>query len=457
MNKRFLIILVMIVLILTSVSCGKKPVELEPLEGDIMAFSGDIVEKLIAKDFDGVYDYFNTDMRKALPVRKLEPAWKQLTNQFGSYQHEVARDKIITEGNPITLVIVTGQFEKALIDIRISFDSDNRVAGLYFALNQEQTAESYTSPSYANPDSFTEKEVTVGQGEWALPGTLTIPDGEGPHPAVVLVHGSGPNDRDETIGPNKPFKDLAWGLASQGIAVLRYEKRTKEHGLKMTPQLETLTPKEEVIDDALAAVSLLRKTKEVDPSKIYVLGHSLGGTLAPRIGEEGSEVAGLILLAGAARPLEDVILNQVHYLVELDGTVTDEEKTELDLMEARARRVKDPGLTPDTSPSFLPLGMPAPYWLYLRDYNPAQTAKSLNMPLLILQGERDYQVTMQDFAEWRLALKDRKETTLKSYPYLNHLFIPGEGTSTPAEYLEPGNVSVDIVNDIVTWVQSQQP
>lgn len=456
MRKRFLIILIVTVLALAASSCGSKP-KLEPLEGNVAYFCSDIIEKLSENDFDAVTHYFNAEMRKALPVRKLEPTWKQLTNQFGSYQREVAKQIVSDEDDPITTIITTVVFEKAYIDIRISFDSDNRVAGLFFTLDQDYTAAFYSPPPYATLDSFTETEVTVGEGEWNLPGTLTIPNGEGPHPAIVLVHGSGPNDRDETVGPNKPFKDLAWGLASRGIAVLRYEKRTEEHGEKMRRQVKTLTPKEEVINDALTAVSLLKKTKDVDANKIYVLGHSLGGTLAPRIGEEDPEIAGLIILAGAARPLEDVVLQQIHYLYELDGTVTPEEKFQLDQAEEMIRHIKDPNLTPDTSPSSLLMGMPAPYWLYLRDYNPVETAKSLSMPLFILQGERDYQVTMQDFAKWRLALKDRQDTTLKSYPYLNHLFISGKGTSTPAEYREPGNVSVDIINDIATWVQSQQP
>src|SRR5206468_6047038 len=139
----------------------------------------------------------------------------------------------------------------------------------------------FAVPPYAKPDSFVEESVTVGKdGEWPLPGTLTVPKGDGPFPAVILVHGSGPHDRDESIGPNKPFRDLAGGLASRGVAVLRYEKRTREHGAKMMAAAP-ITVKEEVLDDALAAVKLLRREKGVDAGRVYILGHSLATTKAP--------------------------------------------------------------------------------------------------------------------------------------------------------------------------------
>src|SRR5215471_14652653 len=157
----------------------------------------------------------------------------------------------------------------------------------------------------------------LSNGEWILPGTLSVPKGEGPFAAVVLVHGSGPNDRDETIGPNKPFRDLAWGLASQGIVVLRYDKRTKVYPEKMRELVSTLTVKEEVIDDALNAVSLLRGIPGVNPQRIVVLGHSLGGYLLPRIGAADRGIAGLIMLAGMCRPFEDAILDQFSYIYSL--------------------------------------------------------------------------------------------------------------------------------------------
>ena len=157
-------------------------------------------------------------------------------------------------------MVVTCAFANASLDINVAFNEAGEVSGLTItpvgSIEQQFTAK-YEPPAYVNQDTFKEQEVQVGQGEWVLPGTLSLPVGDGPFAAVVLVHGSGPQDRDETIGPNKPFRDLAWGLASQGIAVLRYDKRTRVYGKKMQEIAATITVKEEVIDDELDAVALL--------------------------------------------------------------------------------------------------------------------------------------------------------------------------------------------------------
>jgi dienelactone hydrolase len=267
----------------------------------------------------------------------------------------------------------------------------------------------------------------------------------------VLVHGSGPNDRDETVGSNKPFKDLAWGLASRGVAVLRYEKRTKQYGAKIV-SIPNLTAKEEVVDDALAAVELLRKTEGIDAKRIFVLGHSLGGMFVPRIGRLDPNIAGLIALAGATRPLEDVIPEQLAYIFSLDGSVSPEEQKQIDQAKEQAAKVKS--LKPEDAGSTAPIfGVPVSYWLDLRGYDPAESAKALKQPMLILQGERDYQVTMEDFKRWDTALAGKRNVTLKSYPGLNHLFIAGTTRSTPLEYEQPGHVDERVLEDIASWIK----
>ncbi|MDT7603648.1 MAG: uncharacterized protein QOF61_1645, partial [Acidobacteriota bacterium] len=279
--------------------------------------------------------------------------------------------------------------------VRVGMEELERVA-----LVAAKKAAEYQPPAYAAPASFTEKDVTVGAGtEWALPGTLTMPTGKGSFPAVVLVHGSGPNDRDETLLANKPFRDLAWGLASQGIAVLRYDKRTRIYGAKVAA-LGNFTVKEESVDDAVAAVALLRQTPGVDAKRIFVLGHSLGAMLVPRIGAADPRIRGLVVMAGPTTLLEDAFVRQYEYLLALDGSLSDDDRKVIDAIKQQTARVKQ--LTPsDINSKELLHGAPVSYWLDLRAYDPVATARRLRQPILVIQGERDYNVTMADFRGWQ--------------------------------------------------------
>ncbi len=287
--------------------------------------------------------------------------------------------------------------------------------------------------------------MTIGAGLTALPGTLTVPNGKGPFPAVVLVHGSGPNDRDESIGANKPFCDLAYGLASNGVAVLRYDKRTRVHPEQFAHSVFTV--KEETIDDALAAVALLRANAHIDPSRIFVLGHSLGGMLIPRIGLADKHIAGLIIMAGATMPLGETMLRQVRYIASAQGPITAQVQQKIDALAGQVARVNALQSADATSREYI-IGVPPAYWLDLRDYHPAEAAKKLTCPLLILQGERDYQVTAADnFKLWQDALHGQPHVTFHLYPRLNHLFIAGDEPSLPAEYNRAGHVDEQVIRD----------
>lgn len=409
-----------------------------------------IVESIAAGDYSSAVESFDSTMKSSLPAEKLKEAWEALVAKAGAFKEQLGARTEKSGGYDVAYV--TCRFEKAPMDIKVVFGKDGKVTGLFFLPSSGATSE-YVAPPYVDRDSFTETDVTVGAGEWALPGTLSMPKGKGSFPAVVLVHGSGPNDRDETILGNKPFKDIAWGLASKGVAVLRYEKRTKEYQTKMSQDPSGITTREETTDDAVAAVSLLRETKGVDPDRVFVLGHSLGGMLIPRIAQQAPDAHGFIILAGASRPLEDLLLEQVTYIASLDGTVTPEEQQQLDALTAQCAKVKDPTLSESTPQGELPSGFPAKYWLDLRGYEPAQAAKAIDRPVLVLQGERDYQVTMADFALWKDALSSEPNVTFKTYPDLNHLFITGVGKSVPAEYQVAGHVSVVVIDDIAAFVK----
>ena len=184
-----------------------------------------------------------------------------------------------------------------------------------------------------------------------------------------------------------------------------------------------------------------------------MLGHSLGGMLIPRIGTLDSSVAGFIILAGTSRPLEDVILEQMSYFISLTEAAPETRKKQLDQLKEQVKRVKDPKLSLSTPSAGLPFGVPAAYWLDLRGYNPPEVAKNLKQPILILQGGRDYQVTMEDFEGWERALSLRKNVEFKVYPALNHLFIEGKGKGTPAEYEIPGHVAEVVIDDVAGWIK----
>ena len=442
------ILLVAIVLVAVRAQAEEKP--LRVASQDQPAKRLDIAKGLVAQmaagQFGKAVEPFDPIMKSALPADKLKDVWDGLTKQYGTLQraNETTTEKI----QQYEVVYVTCEFQRGKLDTKVVFTSENKVTGLFFVPSGK-----YKPPSYADSSKFEEKQIVVGKGTWRLPGTLALPKGAGPFPGLILVHGSGPEDRDETIGPNKPFRDLAQGLASRGVAVLRYEKRTKHYPTLMALSLNSITVKEETIDDAVAAVEALASQEKIDPKRIFVLGHSLGGMLIPRIGKARPKIAGFISLAGSTRPLEDLVLEQTKYILSLNGTPSQEAQNRLTEIERQVAKVKSAQLSEDTSKGELPLGVPANYWLDLRGYDPAEAAKSLSRPMLILQGERDYQVTMEDFANWKKALGSRKDVTFISYPGLNHLFVEGKGKSTPAEYSAPGNVAKVVVDDIVKWIE----
>ena len=425
--------------------------EFSPVAPDRTSQAEQFVDTLAQGDFDTAVKSFDATMTDALPAPKLKAVWNQLERQAGKYRRQLGHRTSRQGGYDI--IFVSCQFERAVLDAKVVFNAHEQIAGLFFTPGKAPDADAAARDR--PPKSIRESEVAIGAHEWALPGTLTMPveNSGGPHAAVVLVHGSGPNDRDESVGANKPFRDLAWCLGAKGIAVLRYDKRTKVHPGKLR-SVHPFTVKDEVLDDAAAAVQLLRATNGINPDRIFVLGHSLGGTLAPRIGQADAAIAGLIIMAGATRQLEDAMAEQTEYLLALDGNLSADDEAKLTQLREQAAKVKK--LQPSDAASRTPiLGAPPAYWLDLRTYDPPAAAAQLKMPLLILQGGRDYQVTPQEFEQWKGALAQKANATLKLFPKLNHLFIAGEGKPTPAEYDQPGHVADEVINEIATWIEAQ--
>ena len=207
----------------------------QPSAPDVVALSQTVLARAAAGEFASVEERFTDQMKAAMPPGRMAELWKSLVTQVGAHKRCESKPRVVAIADK-QMVITACDFERAKIDIQLAFDSAGRISGMVMRPAKGATVE-YALPPYATPSAYTEAAMTVGSGEWALPATLTLPVGTTPVPAVILVHGSGPNDRDETVGANKPFKDLAVGLASRGIAVLRYDKRTKVYGAKLTDAL----------------------------------------------------------------------------------------------------------------------------------------------------------------------------------------------------------------------------
>jgi hypothetical protein len=199
-------------------------------------------------------------------------------------------------------------------------------------------------------------------------------------------------------------------------------------------------------------VALLATMPEIDPRRIFVAGHSLGGYLAPRIAGGNTQIAGIIMLAANARPMEDLIVEQVKYEASMAGAMTPAIQKAIDDAEASAKAMKDPNLKPGATLRLLNSALPASYVLDLRAYHPTEVAASLTVPIFVLQGERDYQVTMKDFGLWQTALAGHANAAFKSYPALNHHFMPGTGPASPADYFKANHVDKSVIDDLIAWI-----
>jgi hypothetical protein len=394
-----------------------------------------ILDQLLAGKCDAFYAMFSPEMKGLITLDTFSAQMKQIAalgppESIGQPHSTNVADS--------TVIVIPVHWASVSLNFQVSWNKAGQVNGTHFYPG-DAAPTPWQPPTYVRPDSFTSTEITVGDDPWKLPATLTMPKGDGSFPAVVLVHGSGPEDRDETIFGSKVFADLAEGLSSHGVAVLRYVKRTKQY-----PQQCASDPKftinEETVDDALRAAVLLRKQPRIDPGRVFVLGHSQGGYMAPRIMKRDPKLAGFIILAGNVRPLEELIVEQSQYIASLKPTLTAPEQAQLDAIKKKP---------------LAEFHIPEPYLADLHDYHPDLEAASLNMPMLILQGERDYQVTMKDFALWQAALAGHRNVTFHSYPKLNHLFIAGEGKPSPDEYRKPGHVDEQVILDIAHWVRRQ--
>lgn len=296
-----------------------------------------------------------------------------------------------------------------------------------------------------------EREIVIPTPVGDLPAALMVPKADKASAAILLLSGSGPNDRDETIGPNKPLRDIAHALADRGIATLRFDKRTRAFPAKSGATLAA-----EYLDDAAKALEILRGSEGIDPGRVFLAGHSLGGTVAPVVAARAKDpVRGLLLLAPAVRRVDDMVIDQVKTQLRLAGVDEATATAQLAELTGALARALDPSGTATESV----MGAPPAYWREIAALDVPKMLGESSLPFIVLQGEKDIQVRADlDFDLLRSKLGDAKgRATYKLLPGLNHLFMKVDGASSGAEYAIPGTVAPEVADAAASWVRAIAP
>ena len=304
-----------------------------------------------------------------------------------------------------------------------------------------------------------EEKLIIGENtKYPLKGLLTLPkDTDMPVPAVVFVHGSGASNMDEKVGKITPFKDLAQGLAKYGIASVRYDKRSFTHGFKLLRE-KNVTVKKETIEDAILATELLKKDSRIDKNNIFIIGHSMGAMLAPRIDAEGGNYKGLIMMAGSPRKLEEIMLGQMEEILQsskgLVRWIVNKQVTKLktlfdgfyQLSDEQAKEKKVGG------------GTTLYYFKEMGEHPASEYLNNTQKPLLFLQGEKDFQATAEkDFNAYKQLMREKNNATFRLYENLNHAFVPsvyGNITKAKQEYNVEQHIGQEVIQDIANWIGS---
>lgn len=413
----------------------------------LMNRADEFFETMNQGKFDVAHGFFDESVKDKISADELKLFWLRLENSLGTYT-SVDGAQSSVQGDFYQVILTCG-FTKGSQPFTFVFNKSEKLVGFFIA--PKPTESEYALPAYADTTLYTEKEVKIAFAGGEMAGVFTSPKNASNFPVVIMVHGSGPSDMDETIGSNKPFKDLAMGLASKGIGSIRYVKRSMVYPNSFS---KAFTVKEEVLDDALTAVKLAETLAGVNKSQIYLFGHSLGGMLAPRIATLAPSLKGIILAAAPARKLADLVTEQNAYLYKASGDTTALGKQQfMESQEeiAKSRLLKLGAIAPDS----MIMGAPASYWIDLNNHDQVATAKKIGSRILVIQGGNDFQVSVQDFNIWKSALAANKNASFKLYPELNHLLSAQKEKGNGNQYRVPANVSETLINDISLWIKGK--
>lgn len=415
----------------------------------------DLVEGFVEALWSGeqdeaLYALFSEEMSSQLSLEQFSSVVPQLTAMGGKLV-STSEISAMDMGQGQTLFAQQIELENQVLMMQLALDGEGHIAGLGLV--------PVTVQATPAPLSAGEAEVSVGADK-PLPGILCLPEGDS-FPAVVMVHGSGPNNRDESIGNTALFRDLAEALYDAGIASLRYDKRTYVYGSQMTAEeVSALTVEEETIQDAIAAARLLRETPGV--TGVYLVGHSMGAMLGPRIAEEADGLFdGMILLSGSPNTLLDIVIDQNQAAVDgiEDGELKAAQQEQLNMLIAQAEEVL--GLSDEEIKQQTIFGTSAWYFAEMMRHDAASILRSLALPTLIINGGSDFQVVPENgYLAWQNAVGDLPFVTLSHYEGLNHVLMVYTGDpaqqGTVMEYNTPAHLDEGVASEITGWISNRQ-
>ncbi|ONI40950.1 hypothetical protein AN396_04110 [Candidatus Epulonipiscium fishelsonii] len=399
-------------------------------------------------NFNNVVQSFSEDVAKQLDEQTMKLTWDATVAPIGKYIgfYEATGEPV---GKYFTVSIIE-QYELNALKVTITYNTDNKIVGLnlnYFTIDKP----------LVSTEKFEEIDFIIGE-KFPLSGILTLPKGVINPPVVLLIQGSGATDKNSTIYSNMPFKDIAYGLAEQGIATLRYDKRYYAYPEQAQQLSIELTLNDEVLEDAQLALELLSNEPKIDTSNIYVLGHSLGGGLTPYLAYQNDNVKGIISMAGTLRPLYELSYDQNKDIeaIILNGNFDDATvnmvKTQMEQVEKDIQILRS--TLSDVPNEQILIGLPAGYQKSVKNYAGENFINDIAVLILILQGTADFQVYAdKDYKLWQSTLKNRNNVDFKLYEGLNHLMMTTNGKQDISEYEIKGSVSQDVIDDIATFVK----
>ncbi|VUC21459.1 unnamed protein product [Clonostachys rosea] len=433
----------------------------ETQSAKVQQHANDILIYLQEGNWESLHQQLVWPLRLFITKHALEYGWKTLSSMAGPVKPIGSPE--IHVGWPLSRISVPLQSERLSLALNLWMTWSGKLITLQIG---PRLSHSWKAPSYASVNSRS-VSLTLGSGLRRVGATLTLPptrkSGDEGFPCVILIGGSGPVDRDSTVGPSKPFKDIALGLTAHGVSVCRFDKRASTLLGKLTMSKKKVTLTDEYVYHVLDAIRQIRQNPEINPDRMILLGHSLGTLIAARLASLDTSVAGCILMAAPSEPIYRCAIRQLSYL-ESSGSsnkpydnlpASDEKPAESDkLKELRQQAdVADrPDLDLSTPAKQLPFEIGPAYWLEYRTFDVMETLKEVHKPVLILQGERDYQVTTEDYARLHGKFNSLPNFSFRKFKNLNHLFISGQGAPTPLEYFSPGNVEGDVITEIQRWV-----